>query len=418
MIFWNQILNNYIYKLKLLLIIFFLICSSANAQWFQQNSGTNQRLNSVYFINQNTGFSCGYSTVLKTMNGGANWTKQSLIGNLNSVWFINEQTGFICGDSGRLYKSIDAGNSWNLIPLNTFNHLKKIKFKNNTGIIVGNKTSVYKSTNAGLNWSNVSVGIDTLDLLNLQIFSEQKFFVTGTESVIYKTFNGGISYTGNNFGMPNPLFSIDFYDDNRGVISGCCGMLLRTENGGNNWSPEVYLTPGYTVHGIQYLNSSTYIIASEAGIVYRTTNNGTNWDSLATNIYVDYFGMHFVNYNYGWIVGNSGVILATTNGGGTGFPIGISNVSSTIPENFTLKQNYPNPFNPETNIEFSIKNSGVTVLEIFDISGKLVDTPLNQNLTAGSYSLNWKSGNLASGIYFYKLTNNYLTLTKKFIITK
>jgi len=314
-----------------------------------------------------------------------------------------------------------------LIPLNTVNHLKKIKFKNNIGVIVGNKTTVYKSTNAGLNWVDISVGIDTLDLLNLNIFNEQNYFLTGTESVLYKTTDGGKTYSGRNFGMPNPLFSIDFYDNNKGVISGCynkgvisgcCGMLLKTEDGGMNWSPEVYLTPGYTVHGIQYLNSSTYIIASEAGIVYRTTNNGNNWDSLSTPVFVDYFGMHFVNNNYGWIVGNSGVILSTTNGGGQGFPIGISNISTEIPKTFSLKQNYPNPFNPETNIEFSINESGFTDLKIYDITGKLVDSPLNQILPAGNYTFKWNAEKLAGGIYFYKLNFKNLSLTKKLIINK
>jgi hypothetical protein len=76
--------------------------------------------------------------------------------------------------------------------------------------------------------------------------------------------------------------------------------------------------------------------------------------------------------------------------------------------NFVLYQNYPNPFNPVTNIEFLISDFGFVKLEIYDISGRVVQTLVSEVKTPGSYTVKWNGtdlqGNpLSSGIYFYRL---------------
>ncbi|MBE2256140.1 MAG: T9SS type A sorting domain-containing protein [Ignavibacteria bacterium] len=85
---------------------------------------------------------------------------------------------------------------------------------------------------------------------------------------------------------------------------------------------------------------------------------------------------------------------------------------------YTLSQNYPNPFNPETTIEFSIPESQFTELIIYDISGRQIEKLVSGNLNAGFYTLNFKSNNLSSGIYFYRLITNNNSITKKLTIIK
>jgi len=86
--------------------------------------------------------------------------------------------------------------------------------------------------------------------------------------------------------------------------------------------------------------------------------------------------------------------------------------------NYKLEQNYPNPFNAVTNIKFSVINSGDVKLEIFDITGKLISTPVNSYLNSGSYNLKINPENISSGIYFYKLTANNFSDIKKMILIK
>lgn len=94
-----------------------------------------------------------------------------------------------------------------------------------------------------------------------------------------------------------------------------------------------------------------------------------------------------------------------------------------LPNEYSIK-NYPNPFNPVTNIRFAIKHSSnytfnnIVKLQIFDIAGRMIDTPLNQNLEPGVYEYSYDASRLASGVYFYRLFTNDFNEIKKMILVK
>ncbi len=95
-----------------------------------------------------------------------------------------------------------------------------------------------------------------------------------------------------------------------------------------------------------------------------------------------------------------------------------SNNDSELPTNFTLEQNYPNPFNPSTTIRFSIPNTGNVSLKIYDLLGQEILTLVNEQLSAGSYNVNFNAGELTSGIYFYRIETGSFTATKKLMLVK
>ncbi|HWA07516.1 MAG TPA: T9SS type A sorting domain-containing protein [Ignavibacteria bacterium] len=98
--------------------------------------------------------------------------------------------------------------------------------------------------------------------------------------------------------------------------------------------------------------------------------------------------------------------------------IGIVNINSGIPENFSLGQNYPNPFNPQTKIKFSMKKSAAAELKVFDLLGREVKTLVNGNLKAGVYEVSYNASGLPSGVYFYRLRTSEFTETKKMVLIK
>ena len=104
--------------------------------------------------------------------------------------------------------------------------------------------------------------------------------------------------------------------------------------------------------------------------------------------------------------------------------ISVRQISSAIPENFSLKQNYPNPFNPVTKLEFEISNPGFVSLKVFDLTGKEVAVLINENLSPGSYETEFNAGNsgqgnnFASGVYFYKLEADGFVQTKRMMLLK
>jgi hypothetical protein len=85
---------------------------------------------------------------------------------------------------------------------------------------------------------------------------------------------------------------------------------------------------------------------------------------------------------------------------------------------YQLLQNYPNPFNPSTTIEFSLKEDGFTTLKVFDITGREVETLVNQRMKAGAHHINYFNPNLATGIYFYRIKSGDFVASRKMIIIK
>jgi len=84
--------------------------------------------------------------------------------------------------------------------------------------------------------------------------------------------------------------------------------------------------------------------------------------------------------------------------------------------NFDLNQNYPNPFNPSTTVTFTIPNSGYTNLVIYNLSGQIVATLLDEYTVAGSHKLTFDAIDLESGVYFYKLKTDNFSQVKKMIL--
>lgn len=98
--------------------------------------------------------------------------------------------------------------------------------------------------------------------------------------------------------------------------------------------------------------------------------------------------------------------------------IGLNNNNTGVPSKYYLYQNYPNPFNPNTNIKFDLSKAGTVKLTVFDVTGKVVSTLVNKDLTAGNYSFDYNASENASGIYFYKLETPEFTSIRKMILVK
>ncbi len=95
-----------------------------------------------------------------------------------------------------------------------------------------------------------------------------------------------------------------------------------------------------------------------------------------------------------------------------------------LSHNYVLEQNFPNPFNPTTTISYSLPKMSNVSLIIYNALGqivaKLVDDQIQQ---AGTYSFTWDGKNnngqtLSSGVYFYQLKTNDVTITRKMTLVK
>ncbi len=96
----------------------------------------------------------------------------------------------------------------------------------------------------------------------------------------------------------------------------------------------------------------------------------------------------------------------------------ISNTGVGTPSDYRLFQNYPNPFNPSTKIGFSIKKASMVKIAVYDILGKELLTPVNDFLMSGTYEVSFELINLPTGLYYYKMTAEDFSDTRKMMLIK
>jgi len=136
-------------------------------------------------------------------------------------------------------------------------------------------------------------------------------------------------------------------------------------------------------------------------------------------------------------VGDAGDWVFSDVGGGTfppGFGGGLTfkvksidmaadDITPIVPRSFGLNQNYPNPFNPTTRISFSVERKTDVNISIFNILGQKVYTLVSGMMDPGVYDKEWpgtdqNGSQVASGIYFYKMTAGEFVQTRKMLLMR
>ena len=89
-----------------------------------------------------------------------------------------------------------------------------------------------------------------------------------------------------------------------------------------------------------------------------------------------------------------------------------------IPKSFTLHQNYPNPFNPITTLRYDLPQESDVTLTIYDITGRMVQTLVNELQQSGVKKVIWNASDVSSGVYIYRIQAGNFTQTRKMILLK
>jgi hypothetical protein len=89
-----------------------------------------------------------------------------------------------------------------------------------------------------------------------------------------------------------------------------------------------------------------------------------------------------------------------------------------ITEGYKLEQNYPNPFNSATRISYSIPKATIVILRVYNITGRVIATLVNDFQPAGTYSYDFNALSIASGLYFYEIKTGKFKSAKKMLVIK
>lgn len=98
--------------------------------------------------------------------------------------------------------------------------------------------------------------------------------------------------------------------------------------------------------------------------------------------------------------------------------VSVREVTGLTPYKFSLDQNYPNPFNPTTNIRFTIPESGLVTLKVYNLIGEEIEILLNTEMASGVYEVNFDATKLSSGVYFYTISAGKFNASKKMMLVK
>ncbi|MBN8570617.1 MAG: T9SS type A sorting domain-containing protein [Ignavibacteria bacterium] len=410
-------------KKIILLLLIFLIHSESFSQWIQQTSGVTVPLRRVNFINRNTGWICGDAgTILKTTNGGTNWIAQnSGVPNkiLSCISPVNDSVVYCVGFFQTILKTIDGGSNWMILENGQFGTGRSYEscffLNEEIGWIGTNYPGTLRTVDGGKSFIQQSVNSIPTDIYFKDFFNGI-FTVFG--STIGTTTNGGMNWIQTNINTPGlgdeDFRRITFINNFTGFVVGSRGTAYKTTNFGVTWD-----SMGFISQNTDFIRSSAFAndsigYAGGGNQIFKTTNSGRSWklqNVSGTGFLPDVF---CYSDSIVWVVGNPGHIWFTSKGGQTS----INQISENIPESFKLSQNYPNPFNPSTTIKFSIKEKSNYKLEIYNPLGKLISELFNKELSAGEYEYKFDGVSFTSGIYFYKLSSNQFTQTKKMILMK
>ncbi|GEM_PF-4588997 len=161
------------------------------------------------------------------------------------------------------------------------------------------------------------------------------------------------------------------------------------------------------------INANGNIFLATLAGVFRSTDDGNNWvainngltDTSVLSITVDPDGYVYV----GTQAGVFRSVQSTTS---------VEHLKQRNFPQFYLKQNYPNPFNASTTIEFTLPYAAFVTLKVYNSLGEEIRSLISQRRSAGNLSFRWNSGDLPSGVYFYRLTADSYLDTKKLTIIK
>ncbi|MBN1893895.1 T9SS type A sorting domain-containing protein [bacterium] len=420
--------------------------SNHGRTWESKSSGAAGLLTSVFCLDPDTGWIAGPGTIIKTTNGGLNWTPgnnpfagdpHGPLYTYRSLQFVNSRKGYVLASfvqqtgmsidlTANLLETEDGGSTWRIKRTEPLYYYMDLKMLDpDTGYVLGGyvdftagafKPVLYQTTDGAVTWKKTPGNLPNTEFYSMDFIDAKTGWLAGYSGSIHKTTDGGNSWKQYRTGIRNVAFeSVDFADARHGWAAGSDGIVVYSNDGGLTWERQETPTSEY-LYSMSIVDYKTVWISGGNGTILSTVDGGRKWTATRIQTRNAFTGIYFPTVSTGWVVGENGSILKTTQG--------TTSVEEerTIPAQarlqFRLDQNHPNPFNPETAISFSLIEAADISLKVYNLLGREVALLAEGRLEAGDHQVRFQAGNLPTGVYFYRLETGGFVQTRKFIIQK
>jgi photosystem II stability/assembly factor-like uncharacterized protein len=255
-------------------------------------------------------------------------------GDLVTVFFTSSDRGFVAGDGGYLGVTNDGGKSWTKQAINTKEDITEIYFRNDdNGYLVAGR-DMFITRDGGRSWQKTVIVNasdfkgSTPEFLSIRFADKKLGFVIGSilktfkeeirvvDSLLMRTNNGGENWSRVILPTKAELYHLDFVNDSRGWIVGAGGLILTTGDSGLNWTIQKSGTTK-DLYNIDFRDANNGFAVGEDGIILRTENGGANWEIIKTAFPKTFLRVDFADEKNGWIVGKTGTILRSSDKGKT-----------------------------------------------------------------------------------------------------
>ncbi len=274
-----------------------LICLTlfAHSQWTWRNPvPQGNDLNVIRIKNDNSIWTAGYvGTVMHSENMGINWDIKNLVEHARYTNFIgldwpDDSTGFAVDEYGYIYKTQDAGISWDSMYWETDEYLNASCFTDILhGFVVCSGGKIIRTQDGGHTWTPYYFQ-QPVNLNCICFTSSLTGYAAGSSGYILKTTNGGDAWNAVYVDSTFMLRSMVFPGTNTGFIAGAKGVVMKTNDGGLTWTKQ-YLNDSASFSSIAMFSPDTLILSGqEWGIVtmysaevkYLSTDGGNTWNRL------------------------------------------------------------------------------------------------------------------------------------------
>ncbi|MFA6455657.1 MAG: T9SS type A sorting domain-containing protein [Bacteroidota bacterium] len=368
---------------------------SSNATWMASSSGMNNKT-MKYFLSTGSELiaaTYGGSGVYVSTNSGQTWS--AINGGIPNAYGIFVTA--LANNSSDLYIGIEG------------------YYSGNNGYLGG----VFRSTNKGANWSRVTP--DSLHFIKSIAVNDSSLFVADYYRGMCRATKDGQQWTKlDNIALSPNSMTLAIQGDElfagSNDVSDIAKRVFRSTDYGQTWTNVGQGLNTAIINAFRFGpdGSGDLFAATSGGAgVYRLKKNSDTWMPISSGLpgAISVTDLAFFD----------GYLFAA----GVGvWRVSLSEIASveyrpgSQPMEFGVEQNYPNPFNPSTVIDFIIPQQSFTSIAVTDILGREVARLVNDNLTAGKYSIFWNAQGIPSGTYFYTLRSGGQVQTKKLVLMK
>lgn len=412
-------------RFSCLSFLFIFLTQSSIAQiisWSSLNSPyPNFPFRDQALLIQSTFIIAGGNGLYRSSDNGSNWQK---VADSASI-LVNSPSGHIYAAGSKVKRSEDSGSTWSDITKNISQlEATSIAITSTGNIFVGSRGSLYRSTNAGDSWQDVGTTfVQSGDVVGALAVTATDQILAGTSNNVHRSADNGQTWTRVWQAPQGVFYSVwSILVTKSGHILICIGSndggIFRSTDNGSTWIPKNDGLTSKTVqcatqHPIGMIFVGTAGTTISSGI-FASSNNGDSWAPQNTGLQ---------DYDISAIsVSPSGYIYAGSWWGtfyqSTQTLTQVENEAPLTPTSFYLYQNYPNPFNPKTFIEFTLSSESPVSLKVLNILGQEVFTILEDRFSTGRHRVEWNAQHFSSGIYLYRLVAGSHSETKKLILQK